>query len=32
MAENKVLNMQDEETVVDDVLKHVDAEEEFQNL
>lgn len=30
MAENKVLNMQDEETVVDDVLKHVDAEEEFE--
>lgn len=30
MAENKVLNMQDEETVVDDVLKHVDAGEEFE--
>lgn len=30
MAENKVLNMQDEETVVDDVLRHVDAEEEFE--
>ena len=30
MAEDKVLNMQDEETVVDDVLQHVEAEEEFE--
>ena len=29
MAEDKVLNMQDEETVVSDVLNHVEAEEEY---
>ena len=29
MAEDKVLNMQDEETVVSDVLNHVESEEEY---